>query len=187
MAEPAPKMAPQEYGAESIKVLKGGGADNVDKLGRKSRTQLSNGSGKVSNFFCSTDRRIADYVGARQPENGAQGRDRTTDTAIFSRMLYQLSYLGAETSAARYRGWVSPCPAMRRALERFGRCAHRAATNRLSRWEVGGDALNAPELSRRARAASSPSCFPSLFRHAAFSSPWLRRSRRRICRPHWRS
>ena len=25
---------------------------------------------------------------------GAQGRDRTTDTAIFSRMLYQLSYLG---------------------------------------------------------------------------------------------
>ena len=28
--------------------------------------------------------------------NGAQGRDRTTDTAIFNRMLYQLSYLGAE-------------------------------------------------------------------------------------------
>ncbi len=28
--------------------------------------------------------------------NGAQGRNRTTDTAIFSRMLYQLSYLGAE-------------------------------------------------------------------------------------------
>jgi protein-disulfide isomerase-like protein with CxxC motif len=26
--------------------------------------------------------------------HGAQGRDRTTDTAIFSRMLYQLSYLG---------------------------------------------------------------------------------------------
>ena len=25
---------------------------------------------------------------------GAQGRNRTTDTAIFSRMLYQLSYLG---------------------------------------------------------------------------------------------
>ncbi len=29
-----------------------------------------------------------------QKFNGAQGRDRTTDTAIFSRMLYQLSYLG---------------------------------------------------------------------------------------------
>ena len=27
-------------------------------------------------------------------EAGAQGRNRTSDTAIFSRMLYQLSYLG---------------------------------------------------------------------------------------------
>ena len=26
---------------------------------------------------------------------GAQGRDRTTDTVIFSHVLYQLSYLGA--------------------------------------------------------------------------------------------
>ena len=33
--------------------------------------------------------------------DGAQGRDRTTDTAIFSRMLYQLSYLGAAPNAAR--------------------------------------------------------------------------------------
>ena len=32
--------------------------------------------------------------GAEIGANGAQGRDRTTDTAIFSRMLYQLSYLG---------------------------------------------------------------------------------------------
>ena len=31
---------------------------------------------------------------ARRAKRGAQGRDRTTDTAIFSRMLYQLSYLG---------------------------------------------------------------------------------------------
>ena len=30
----------------------------------------------------------------RIDQNGAQGRNRTTDTAIFSRMLYQLSYLG---------------------------------------------------------------------------------------------
>jgi hypothetical protein len=29
---------------------------------------------------------------------GAQGRNRTTDTAIFSRMLYQLSYLGMSRS-----------------------------------------------------------------------------------------
>jgi hypothetical protein len=30
----------------------------------------------------------------RREATGAQGRNRTTDTAIFSRMLYQLSYLG---------------------------------------------------------------------------------------------
>ena len=35
-------------------------------------------------------------------ENGAQGRDRTTDTAIFSRMLYQLSYLGISLA---HGGW----------------------------------------------------------------------------------
>ena len=29
-----------------------------------------------------------------QQMDGAQGRNRTADTAIFSRMLYQLSYLG---------------------------------------------------------------------------------------------
>ena len=38
---------------------------------------------------CSDDERLR----PRGP-NGAQGRNRTTDTAIFSRMLYQLSYLG---------------------------------------------------------------------------------------------
>ena len=37
-------------------------------------------------------------------ENGAQGRDRTTDTAIFSRMLYQLSYLGMLRLRAARRG-----------------------------------------------------------------------------------
>ena len=31
--------------------------------------------------------------------NGAQGRNRTTDTAIFSRMHYQLSYLGTSKGA----------------------------------------------------------------------------------------
>ena len=33
--------------------------------------------------------------------DGAQGRNRTTDTAIFSRMLYQLSYLGTCWCGAR--------------------------------------------------------------------------------------
>jgi hypothetical protein len=35
---------------------------------------------------------------------GAQGRDRTTDTAIFSRMLYQLSYLGKSRREAGSAG-----------------------------------------------------------------------------------
>ncbi len=35
---------------------------------------------------------------------GAQGRDRTTDTAIFSRMLYQLSYLGVPGRMVCFRG-----------------------------------------------------------------------------------
>ena len=30
--------------------------------------------------------------------NGAQGRNRTTDTVIFSHVLYQLSYLGLNSS-----------------------------------------------------------------------------------------
>jgi hypothetical protein len=35
--------------------------------------------------------------------SGAQGRNRTTDTAIFSRMLYQLSYLGGLAPSRRLR------------------------------------------------------------------------------------
>ena len=47
-----------------------------------------------------TARVLARNSRAKRPDqgerwgNGAQGRNRTTDTAIFSRMLYQLSYLG---------------------------------------------------------------------------------------------
>jgi hypothetical protein len=33
-------------------------------------------------------------------ENGARGRGRTADTAIFSRMLYQLSYPGHSLAMA---------------------------------------------------------------------------------------
>ena len=33
--------------------------------------------------------------------DGAQGRDRTTDTVIFSHVLYQLSYLGIRIGAGR--------------------------------------------------------------------------------------
>ena len=52
--------------------------------------------------------------------DGAQGRNRTTDTAIFSRMLYQLSYLGrrrdARAECAAYRGGLGACPALPRSL-----------------------------------------------------------------------
>ena len=34
---------------------------------------------------------------------GAEGRNRTADTAIFSRMLYQLSYLGATPGGVEVR------------------------------------------------------------------------------------
>lgn len=33
--------------------------------------------------------------------SGASGRDRTTDTTIFSRMLYQLSYRGIAAASVR--------------------------------------------------------------------------------------
>jgi hypothetical protein len=45
--------------------------------------------------------KIAEYR-----SNGAQGRNRTTDTAIFSRMLYQLSYLGAARIRSRERRFI---------------------------------------------------------------------------------
>jgi hypothetical protein len=44
--------------------------------------------------FCPIDERARTIKNAGERKNGAQGRNRTTDTAIFSRMLYQLSYLG---------------------------------------------------------------------------------------------
>ena len=48
--------------------------------------------------FCPTGERARTTKNAGERKNGAQGRDRTTDTAIFSRMLYQLSYLGIPAS-----------------------------------------------------------------------------------------
>ena len=54
-------------------------------------------------------------VGALPP-NGAWGRIRTTDTRIFSPLLYQLSYPGARFGRALYREWPYPCPGARRRL-----------------------------------------------------------------------
>src|SRR5690606_24121037 len=48
---------------------------------------------------------------------GAQGRNRTTDTVIFSHVLYQLSYLGLSRARMPGAGWrrysssLSDCPA----------------------------------------------------------------------------
>ena len=40
----------------------------------------------------------------REQAGGAQGRNRTTDTVIFSHVLYQLSYLGAGPGRAAGNG-----------------------------------------------------------------------------------
>ena len=40
--------------------------------------------------------RFRDEVAGIEGANGAQGRDRTADTVIFSHVLYQLSYLGPD-------------------------------------------------------------------------------------------
>jgi hypothetical protein len=39
-------------------------------------------------------------------EGGAQGRNRTTDTVIFSHVLYQLSYLGNPLARSGRRGFI---------------------------------------------------------------------------------
>ncbi len=43
--------------------------------------------------------------------DGAQGRNRTTDTRIFSPLLYQLSYLGADwNNGCNIQVRRDPCP-----------------------------------------------------------------------------
>src|SRR5579864_4941847 len=66
------------------------------------RCAVSNG-GKVRYWqgLSAHWRRVAEGCGGA---HGAQGRDRTTDTAIFSRMLYQLSYLGVPQKPERSEG-----------------------------------------------------------------------------------
>jgi hypothetical protein len=44
--------------------------------------------------------------------DGAQGRNRTTDTVIFSHVLYQLSYLGAVRRRDAVRAYRRPCRAL---------------------------------------------------------------------------
>src|ERR1700687_1298816 len=67
---------------------------------RPEQTQTARSSRQLSRFcyLINPDKVFGTH------KRGAQGRDRTTDTAIFSRMLYQLSYLGT----ARRRGQGAP-------------------------------------------------------------------------------
>src|SRR3546814_4777748 len=46
--------------------------------------------------------------------NGAQGRNRTTDTMIFSHVLYQLSYLGTRGAVGMGRPKRPPAPSAAR-------------------------------------------------------------------------
>ncbi len=41
-------------------------------------------------------------------KDGAQGRNRTSDTRIFSPLLYQLSYLGMPSRHVAWPGWRLP-------------------------------------------------------------------------------
>jgi hypothetical protein len=62
-------------------------------------------SGFVQTGYAGTSFCAADSVGCGVTEfDGARGRDRTTDTAIFSRMLYQLSYPGMSRRGAGSAG-----------------------------------------------------------------------------------
>jgi hypothetical protein len=85
--------------------------------------------------------------------DGAQGRDRTTDTAIFSRMLYQLSYLGAARirsgGAPVYSQANPPCPP---ALAQFRRIGFGRENNaNRGRGAAGRAALRTPSPRPRRR------------------------------------
>ena len=63
----------------------------------------------------------------RRAKCGGQGRNRTADTAIFSRMLYQLSYLAARRDFRVYRADQSACN---------GLCKNRLAAEKIDRRDL---------------------------------------------------
>jgi hypothetical protein len=91
---------------------------------------------------CPIAERARTIKNAGEQKNGAQGRNRTTDTAIFSRMLYQLSYLGMSRGRlgtgepAGYSGAEGPC------LPRYAFVSRGAAARNRRR--------SAPGVARRA-------------------------------------
>ena len=54
-----------------------------------------------------------------EDRSGAQGRNRTTDTRIFSPLLYQLSYLGFFPQGKRPRGQKMARKTAKRAYKRI--------------------------------------------------------------------
>jgi hypothetical protein len=102
------RMARRRYELQGVQARNGAvkrerAPRGIDRPTTLMRTQCGHGN--------SSKRRDASYV---IDFNGAQGRNRTTDTAIFSRMLYQLSYLGTASrgrpGAAVYSQAGRPCP-----------------------------------------------------------------------------
>ena len=58
---------------------------------------------KCATDLASLGSRCSPVPGQAALRDGAQGRDRTTDTVIFSHVLYQLSYLGPRQGGRRLR------------------------------------------------------------------------------------
>ena len=74
---------------------------NAEKQCPEARVRLRSRSASPDTLAFQS--RVAAPRIARRAKRGAQGRDRTTDTAIFSRMLYQLSYPGIFRAADKRR------------------------------------------------------------------------------------
>ena len=60
---------------------------------------------RIAVDLTSADKKIGPYEPISNLTAGAEGQNRTADTAVFSRVLYRLSYLGAASlySALRFR------------------------------------------------------------------------------------
>jgi hypothetical protein len=80
--------------------------------------------------------------------DGAQGRNRTTDTVIFSHVLYQLSYLGGWRRRGAARAYKRP----RRALSSLGAGSGSEGVQSPVAWtSARRPAINMPH--------SKPQCF----------------------------
>ena len=70
--------------------------------------------------------------------DGAQGRNRTTDTAIFSRMLYQLSYLGGGVIGTKM-GIAEPGAGIKRLAQCQAGCATEPRPSLNGRFGLAGE------------------------------------------------